>query len=60
VSDPCPFCGETHKPGPVGEPGSMFAGLEFKVCPRVPDGFIYMDAEFAHGPRGWLHRVISE
>lgn len=51
---PCAFCGDVHEPGPVGEPGSAFAGIEFKVCPKIPEGFIYSDHIYERGPRGQL------
>lgn len=44
-SDPCPVCGEIHEPGPVGEPGSWIEGLELKVCPNIPEGFIWADGQ---------------
>jgi hypothetical protein len=54
---PCPFCGEVHQPGPVGIPGSAFAGIEILVCPNIPDGHIYMDDQPKVGPRGALFRI---
>lgn len=55
--EPCPFCGETHEPGPVGEFGTAFEGIEFKLCPKVPDGFLYNDHPYERGPRGQLLRL---
>jgi hypothetical protein len=54
---PCPFCGEIHERGPVGEVGTAFEGIEFKVCPAIPEGFIYNDHEYERGPRGQLLRL---
>lgn len=54
---PCPFCGDVHPPGPVGEPFSWLEGVELKVCPKVPEGFIYNDHEYRRGPRGQLLRL---
>lgn len=56
----CPFCGAVHPPGPVGIAGGPFAGIEFKVCPEIPDDCIYEDREFETGPRGALHRLRRE
>jgi hypothetical protein len=56
----CFFCGGRHVPGPVGEPNGPFAGIVFNVCPAIPEGYIYEDREYKHGPRGLLHRVYQE
>lgn len=56
----CPFCGMAHGQGPVGEPDTAFAGLEFKVCPKLPPDHIYEDVVFEKGPRGRLHRLGSD
>jgi hypothetical protein len=53
----CPFCGEEHEPGPVGEPGTLFAGIEIKTCPKLPAESMYEDREYESGPRGALHYV---
>jgi hypothetical protein len=44
----------------VGQPGSAFAGIEFKVCPKLPPDHIYEDREFESGPRGVLHKLDPE
>jgi hypothetical protein len=56
----CAFCGENHGPGPVGLPGTVFAGIEFKVCPKLPEDHFYEDREYGRGPRGALHRIEPE
>lgn len=56
----CKFCGEDHGPGPVGIEGGAFAGIEFKVCPKLPPDHIYEDREFDTGPRGALHKIDSD
>lgn len=56
----CRFCGGLHEPGPVGQPNSAFPGIEFKVCPKVPEGHIYNDHEYESGPRGQLLRISSD
>lgn len=56
----CAFCGEQHGPGPVGEPGTAFAGIEFKVCPKLPPDYIYEDREYDAGPPGALHHIKPE
>jgi hypothetical protein len=38
----------------------MFPGLAFKVCPRIPEDFVYVDEAYEKGPRGALLRVTGE
>jgi hypothetical protein len=52
--DECIVCGEDHGKGVIGDDGGPFAGVEFKVCPRLPTDAIYVDQQYASGPRGAL------
>lgn len=54
---PCPFCGETHPVSAVGIAGGPFAGIEFRACPNIPEGFVYNDHEYESGPRGQMFRI---
>jgi len=60
MREACSFCGEVHDPGPVGEPDGPFAGIEFKVCPKLPHDHIYEDHQYPSSPRGALHRIVPE
>lgn len=48
----CPLCECEHEDGPVGEPGTVFEGIEIRVCPKVPEDTVYFHAEYAKGPKG--------
>jgi hypothetical protein len=50
----CVVCGEDHGPGPIGFEGGAFAGIEFQACSRLPEDSIYVDQQYASGPRGAL------
>lgn len=48
-SEPCSFCGKDHPPTILET-----LGLPVRSCPRLPPGAIYVDVEYATGPRGML------
>lgn len=53
TNERCPVCfapaHESHR----------IAAFEFVSCPRVPPGFVYIDDEPKHGPRGQLIKLAE-